>query len=84
MTAPVASGGSEFAGWGFTHWKAPPLHGARREQTFKKFELKAAHTSKADALNGGNRADLSADNEPQSGKTLRANSSLGSASLAGL
>jgi hypothetical protein len=30
MTAPIASGGSDFAGWASTHWKAPPCHGAGR------------------------------------------------------
>ncbi|SBT03362.1 hypothetical protein PROAA_1040004 [Candidatus Propionivibrio aalborgensis] len=29
MTAPVASGWSISPGGVFTHWKAPPLHGAR-------------------------------------------------------
>ena len=33
MTAPVASGWSDWPGGAFTHWKAPPLHGARRLQT---------------------------------------------------
>jgi len=36
MTAPVASGWSESPGGACTHWKAPPLHGARREQTFQR------------------------------------------------
>jgi hypothetical protein len=30
MTAPVASGWSDWPGGAFIHWKAPPLHGARR------------------------------------------------------
>src|SRR3954451_13045707 len=34
MTAPIASGGSESPGGACTHWKAPPLHGARRFRTF--------------------------------------------------
>jgi hypothetical protein len=34
MTAPVASGWSDWPGGAFTHWKAPPLHGARRLRTF--------------------------------------------------
>src|SRR3954449_11073513 len=34
MTAPIASGWSESPGGACTHWKAPPLHGARRVQTF--------------------------------------------------
>ena len=29
MTAPIASGWSDLPGGIFTHWKAPPLHGAR-------------------------------------------------------
>src|SRR4051794_23954672 len=32
MTAPIASGWSESPGGACTHWKAPPLHGARRSQ----------------------------------------------------
>src|SRR6478735_4150656 len=32
MTAPIASGWSESPGGPCTHWKAPPCHGARREQ----------------------------------------------------
>ena len=34
MTAPVASGWSDLAGWACTHWKAPPSHGARKEPSF--------------------------------------------------
>src|SRR5262249_30566737 len=34
MTAPIASGGSESPGGPCTHWKAPPCHGARRNQPF--------------------------------------------------
>ena len=34
MTAPIASGGSDSPGGPFTHWKAPPCHGARQTQTF--------------------------------------------------
>src|SRR6476659_8322255 len=33
MTAPIASGWSESPGGACTHWKAPPLHGARRFRT---------------------------------------------------
>ena len=33
MTAPVASGWSDWPGGACTHWKAPPCHGARHEQT---------------------------------------------------
>ena len=32
MTAPVASGGSEFAGWGFHPLESAAFHGARRKQ----------------------------------------------------
>src|SRR3954468_17303142 len=32
MTAPIASGWSESPGGACTHWKAPPLHGARRRR----------------------------------------------------
>ena len=41
MTAPVASGGSEFAGWACTHWKAPPCHGARRNRSSRFFAIHA-------------------------------------------
>jgi hypothetical protein len=34
MTAPIASGWSESPGGPCTHWKAPPCHGARRNQSF--------------------------------------------------
>src|SRR5689334_18059985 len=34
MTAPIASGWSESPGGPCTHWKAPPFHGARRNQPF--------------------------------------------------
>ena len=34
MTAPIASGWSELPGGPRTHWKAPPLHGARRKRSF--------------------------------------------------
>jgi hypothetical protein len=34
MTAPIASGWSEAPGGPYTHWKAPPFHGARRNQSF--------------------------------------------------
>src|SRR5271168_3102044 len=33
MTAPVASGWSDLPGGIYTHWKAPPFHGARQERT---------------------------------------------------
>src|SRR5262245_46820507 len=33
MTAPIASGWSGLPGGACTHWKAPPLHGARHLQT---------------------------------------------------
>src|SRR5690348_13681431 len=33
MTAPIASGWSESPGEPRTHWKAPPFHGARRQQS---------------------------------------------------
>jgi hypothetical protein len=33
MTAPVASGWSGLPGGARTHWKAPPCHGARVQQT---------------------------------------------------
>src|SRR5271167_2754410 len=33
MTAPVASGWSDLPGGIYTHWKAPPFHGARHIQT---------------------------------------------------
>jgi class 3 adenylate cyclase len=35
MTAPIASGWSGLPGGACTHWKAPPLHGARQLQTFR-------------------------------------------------
>src|SRR5208337_2095146 len=34
MTAPVASGWSDWPGGACTHWKAPPCHGARQQETF--------------------------------------------------
>src|SRR5689334_6073253 len=34
MTAPIASGWSDAPGGPCTHWKAPPLHGARRLRPF--------------------------------------------------
>src|SRR4051812_36394353 len=34
MTAPIASGWSESPGGACTHWKAPPLHRARRKRSF--------------------------------------------------
>src|SRR3954451_4672187 len=34
MTAPIASGWSKSPGGACTHWKAPPLHGARRSRPF--------------------------------------------------
>src|SRR5262245_46734320 len=34
MTAPIASGWSESPSGPFTHWKAPPCHGAHPIQTF--------------------------------------------------
>src|SRR5664279_523066 len=34
MTAPIASGWSGLPGGACTHWKAPPFHGARHNQTF--------------------------------------------------
>ncbi|HMJ41085.1 MAG TPA: hypothetical protein VK522_02225, partial [Pseudolabrys sp.] len=34
MTAPIASGWSGLPGGACTHWKAPPLHGARHKRTF--------------------------------------------------
>ena len=48
MTAPVASGWSDWPGGAFTHWKAPPLHGARREQEYQPFQTNTALTPKAD------------------------------------
>jgi hypothetical protein len=33
MTAPVTSGWSDLPGGIYTHWKAPPLHGARHIRT---------------------------------------------------
>src|SRR6266566_4627445 len=33
MTAPVASGWSVLPGGTYTHWKAPPCHGAHPERT---------------------------------------------------
>src|SRR6202043_62690 len=33
MTAPVASGWSGLPGGAYTHWKAPPLHGAHPSLT---------------------------------------------------
>ena len=38
MTAPIASGGSDFAGWAFTRWKAPPCHGARQGRSRRRFQ----------------------------------------------
>src|SRR5215472_1495714 len=35
MTAPIASGWSESPGGPRTHCKAPPFHGARREQSLQ-------------------------------------------------
>jgi hypothetical protein len=35
MTAPVTSGWSISPGGAFTHWKAPPFHGARHNQTME-------------------------------------------------
>src|ERR1700731_3640539 len=34
MTAPVASGWSVWPGGAYTHWKAPPCHGARKWRPF--------------------------------------------------
>ena len=39
MTAPIASGWSGLPGGACTHWKAPPLHGARRKRTLWLVEL---------------------------------------------
>jgi hypothetical protein len=36
IVAPVASGRSISPGGAFTHWKAPPLHGARHQETLRK------------------------------------------------
>src|SRR5262249_39304295 len=38
MTAPIASGWSGLPGGACTHWKAPPLHGARQKKTFGSFD----------------------------------------------
>jgi hypothetical protein len=56
MTAPVASGWSDWPGGACTHWKAPPCHGARHERPFgtqtwspfrgigsRSIEINAAH-----------------------------------------
>ena len=40
MTAPIASGWSESPGGACTHWKAPPLHGARRSRTLRRGRLR--------------------------------------------
>src|SRR5271157_5385281 len=37
MTAPLLPAGA-FAGWDFTHWKAPPYHGAHPQQTYTPLE----------------------------------------------
>src|SRR5208283_954302 len=42
MTAPVASGWSDLPVGICTHWKAPPYHGARQEQTFGLWTLLVA------------------------------------------
>jgi hypothetical protein len=42
MTAPVASGGSEFAGWGLHHWKAPPLARLTRPSITRDFADRVA------------------------------------------
>jgi len=48
MTAPVASGGSEFAGWGLHPLESAALHGARREQTRGRFQGSAVIPSSAE------------------------------------
>src|SRR4029079_3137097 len=35
MTAPIASGWSESPGGTYTHWKAPPCHGAPPRRSFR-------------------------------------------------
>jgi hypothetical protein len=35
LSAPIASGWSISPGGACTHWKAPPLHGARRQQSVR-------------------------------------------------
>src|SRR4029077_20242723 len=44
MTAPIASGWSESPGGPCTHWKAPPFHGARRQQSFVEQHQSAGST----------------------------------------
>ena len=41
MTAPIAFRPERLPGGVCTHWKAPPLHGARHEQTFAESTLSA-------------------------------------------
>ena len=36
MTAPIASGWSGLPGGACTHWKAPPLHGARHKRSLAR------------------------------------------------
>ena len=42
MTAPVASGWSTSPGGAFTHWKTPPLHGARQQQSLTNITLRGS------------------------------------------
>jgi hypothetical protein len=65
MTAPVASGWSNWPGGALTHWKAPPCHGAPSEQ-----KLRIAFPSYAQALVSPliARDDLHTDNGHNAGQ----------------
>src|SRR5690349_10645150 len=41
MTAPIASGWSESPGGTYTHWKAPPCHGAPPKRSFASIDSNA-------------------------------------------
>jgi len=48
MTAPIASGWSNIAGGSLTHWKTPPLHGARHNLPSMDDWLRAGMPKKRD------------------------------------
>ena len=64
MTAPVASGWSDWPGGACTHWKAPPCHGARH---FRSFRLaRRVRMPSGLVYNCGHRADLDGHRRGQS------------------
>jgi hypothetical protein len=63
MTAPIASGWSEVPGVTCTYWKAPPFHGARQKQTYRRRDWNeqpwTAIKSAGQRVKGGAREKMS-------------------------